>query len=81
MPKTNVAEPDSIVYQINNAGCLETVWRSYKFAIHRHVLFNWALFITEVRTYIHCHSFLIIIVFINQCFFYCLIICFVYFTY
>lgn len=39
----------SSIHGINNVGCLETVWRSYKFAVHRHVLFNWALFITEVN--------------------------------
>ncbi|XP_065366710.1 protein late bloomer [Calliphora vicina] len=39
--------------QINNNGCLETVWRSYKFAVHRHVLFNWALLITEFITFIY----------------------------
>ncbi|KAM7343629.1 tetraspanin 42Ep [Cochliomyia hominivorax] len=41
------------IHQINNVGCLETVWRSYKFAVHRHVLFNWALFITELITFIY----------------------------
>ncbi|XP_023291939.2 protein late bloomer [Lucilia cuprina] len=41
------------VHQLNNVGCLDTVWRSYKFAVHRHVLFNWALLITEFITLIY----------------------------